>query len=90
MENEREKTLLTLFSLLSGEDGIVRVWDLGSGDILKEYKPMCSTSPSSDKGAITSLSYSPDGNLLASGNHRNQISVWNMKTLLPPAAATTK
>ena len=37
---------------------------------------------------VTSLAYSPDGTLLASSCHGNQIRVWNMRTanVLPVAS----
>lgn len=54
-------------SLCQGADGVTRVWDLGSSSVLCEFPP---PSPSHDmeevtEGAISALTFSPDGALLA-------------------------
>lgn len=69
---------LTALHLYIGVDGLVQLWDLGSGNIVKEFK--------GHSEAVTSLAYSPDGTLLASSCHGNQIRFWNMRTAsIPPA-----
>ena len=63
----------------AGSDGLVQLWDIGSGNVVKEFK---------GHSEVTSLAYSPDGTLLASSCHGNQIRVWNMRTanVLPVAS----
>ena len=63
----------------TGSDGLIQLWDIGSGNIVKEFK---------GHSEVTSLAYSPDGTLLASSCHGNQIRVWNMRTanVLPVAS----
>ena len=57
----------------TGEDDLLRVWDLGSGTVLRELH--------THSGGVTSLAYSPDGVMLASSCHDNQIKVWNMNII---------
>ena len=63
----------------TGSDGLIQLWDIGSGNIVREFK---------GHSEVTSLAYSPDGTLLASSCHGNQIRVWNMRTanVLPVAS----
>ena len=50
----------------------MRLWDLGSGEMVKEFQ--------GHNGPIVSLAYSPDGTMLASSCHGNQIKIWNVKS----------
>ena len=61
----------------AGEDGVIHVWDLGSGAVLRE----CPSTGNSLSQQVTSLAFSPDGTLLASSSYGNQIKLWNVRTL---------
>lgn len=71
-----------------GADGYVRVWDLGTSNILCEYPPPKITDDEDtdelSMGAISSLSFSQDGALLAA-SLRNSIRVYDTRkfTALP-------
>jgi WD40 repeat protein len=61
------------FAVSGCQDEVCRVWDLQSGIEV--------TSFAEHEGAITSVNYSPDGNLVVSADRRC-IKVWNMYTAL--------
>ena len=80
-------------SYYAGDDGVVRVWELGSGRILRECPPAApppvpppptGNTSSTSSQQITSLAFSQDGSLLASSSYGNQIRLWNVRTLSSP------
>ena len=54
------------------EDGIINVWDIGTGKRLKQMR-------GHGKNAIYSLSYSKEGNVLISGGADHTVRVWDLK-----------
>jgi WD40 repeat protein len=57
---------------IAGEDGVVRVWDAGSGNQLLTL--------TGHKGPVNAVAYSPDGRLLASAGLDDTAQVWNAET----------
>ena len=55
-----------------GEDGIIKLWDLGSGSLIKNL--------TGHTNVVYSLAFSRDGNQLASGSADNTVRIWNPKT----------
>ena len=78
----------TSFSVSVGEDGVIRVWDLGSGGILRECWPSLPSNASARQ--ITSLAFSPDGTLLASSDYSKEVKLWNVRTLSIPSQNSTQ
>jgi WD40 repeat protein/serine/threonine protein kinase len=73
--------------LAAGEEGLVRRWDLRSPEV-RELASL-----TTDGGSVTSISYSPDGDLLAISSATGRIMVWDLNTrklvqnwFLPPSA----
>lgn len=55
----------------SGIDGIVKVWDLSSGTMVKDYPPP------PNKNAVSALAFSPDGAMLAMSLDSDHLKVYN-------------
>lgn len=53
-------------------DGIVRLWDVKSGKLLKKLK--------GHTGSVSSISFSPDGKTLASGSSASSLFLWDIQT----------
>ena len=53
-------------------DGKVRLWDVGSGKILKVL--------GGNEGTIWSVNFSPNGELIAAGGNDDKVTVWNVNT----------
>jgi WD40 repeat protein/tRNA A-37 threonylcarbamoyl transferase component Bud32 len=66
-------------TLASGlEDGTISLWDASAGTLIR------SLSDSQSLDAVTSLAFSPSGNILASVNHASQkILLWDTRTGYP-------
>jgi WD40 repeat protein len=54
----------------AGGDGIVRLWDVNSGELLSTL--------AGHEDAVTSLSFSPDGSILVSGGLDGRLLLWGM------------
>jgi hypothetical protein len=66
-----------------GADGVVKVWDLLSGRLLRPYY--------GHRGAVTAVVFSPDGRLLASASKDTTAIVWDVSSLpgeRPPCRLT--
>ncbi len=50
-------------------DGIVRLWDLGNGELLRQYE--------GHEGAVLAVGMSPDGRTLASGGTDGLLNLWD-------------
>ena len=57
---------------LSGEDGIVCVWDLGSGSVVREFK--------GHQGPLRAMCCSSDGSLLATGGSDHTVRLWHLNS----------
>ena len=58
--------------LVTGGFGILRVWDLNRGYVLKDLSTLA--------GDIVSMAYSPDGNRIAIGNINRSLNIWDMSS----------
>ena len=56
----------------AAEDGLIHVWDIGSGHLLKTMR-------GHGKGYIYSLSFSKEGSVLVSSGSDNTVRVWDVK-----------
>ena len=56
----------------AGEDGIVYVWDLGSGSVVREYH--------GHEAAVSALCCSNDGAVLVSGGYDQTLRVWSLNS----------
>jgi FOG: WD40 repeat len=63
----------TLIIVFTGEDKRIRIWDLAAGNMLMELKGHSQT--------VVGLSWSPNGETLASCGLDNTVKVWNVKSL---------
>lgn len=60
-------------SVLSGSwDGTVRLWDITSGKLTKEFKE--------HKGHVVTVAFSPDGKTIATGGNDGSVKLWNVAT----------
>jgi WD40 repeat protein len=57
------------------ERGNVRLWEVGSGEILQTLERQ--------GGPVTSLAFSPDGKLLASGSFDKTLRLWGVEQTVP-------
>jgi WD40 repeat protein len=55
-----------------GDDGVIRLWDTASGDLIRELN--------GHTGAVWSIAFAPDGSRLYSGGADNTIRVWAAHT----------
>jgi WD40 repeat protein len=55
-----------------GDDGIVRIWDANSGNLLKSLN--------GHRDVVTSVAFSPKHNKVASGSMDNSIKIWDVYT----------
>ena len=60
------------FALAGGEDGIARLWDVQTGEELRQFK--------GHEGAIQSVAFSPDGRRILTGSKDKTARVWNTDT----------
>ncbi|CAI8029120.1 WD repeat-containing protein 38 [Geodia barretti] len=56
--------------LTSGEEGVVYMWDLGSGTVVREFK--------GHRGPVSAMCCSSDGSLLATGGSDRTLRLYNL------------
>ncbi len=64
-----------------GFDNTIFLWDVRTGRVIGQ--PLIGPQPNANQGStsfITSLAFSPDGELLAAGSYDTTIALWNVKT----------
>ena len=65
--------ICSLWQSLSGGDGVVYVWDLGSGSVVREYR--------GHRGGVCDMCCSGDGGLLVTaGSSDHTLRVWNLNS----------
>ncbi len=60
--------------ILTHEDAVIRIWDLGSGQIEREFNLLGHSS------SISALAFSPDGANLATVGDDGYVRIWNIET----------
>ena len=58
----------------SYEHGVITVWDLTTGKVLKAIQPHLST--------VFDIAFSPDGKLVFTGGHGKRIKIWDAEVFL--------
>ena len=53
-----------------GEEGVVYMWDLGSGSVVREFK--------GHRGPVSAMCCSSDGSLLVTGGVDHTLRMWNL------------
>ncbi|KIJ43762.1 hypothetical protein M422DRAFT_228982 [Sphaerobolus stellatus SS14] len=61
-----------LFIVSGSDDGTVRIWNVTTGETLKELK--------GHEHYVTSVAFSPDGSFIASGLDDGTVRIWNVTT----------
>ena len=68
-----------------GSDGIVRIWEAKTGQVVKEFRAHL---PASDGFGVTCLAFAPNGQRLASAGADRTIALWDVSELEGPAPLT--
>ncbi|KIJ43766.1 hypothetical protein M422DRAFT_110748, partial [Sphaerobolus stellatus SS14] len=58
------------FIASGSHDGTVRIWNVATGETLKELK--------GHERWVRSVAFTPDGSFIASGSHDRTVRIWNV------------
>ena len=66
--------------LTSSEDGMVKLWSVETGRVIRELAKGRPGDYSNYQGVLNAVAFSPDGRLAAAGGNAGEVTVWHVST----------